>query len=172
VRKEKTLKVKIPAGVDAGRRIRLSGEGEAGLRGGPNGDLYVLLALKPHKFFSREGADLHARVPIPMTTAALGSEITVPTIDGARAKVKIPAGTQNGQQFRLRGKGMSILRSETRGDLFIEVQVETPVNLSRKQQELMQELDKTMGGKAASKHSPAASGFFSRVKDLWDDLTE
>lgn len=172
MRKEKTLKVKIPPGVDTGRRIRLSGEGEAGLQGGPNGDLYVLLAIKPHRFFRREGANIHGRVPIPMTTAALGGEIQVPTIDGARSKVKVPAGTQSGQQFRLRGKGMSVLRSDTRGDMFIEVQVETPVNLSKKQQDLLRELDKTLGGKAASKHSPASSGFFSKVKDLWDDLTE
>jgi molecular chaperone DnaJ len=172
MRREKTLKVKIPAGVETGRRIRLAGEGEAGLRGGPAGDLYVLLAVKPHKFFQRDGANLYARVPIPMTTAALGSEIDVPTIDGGRAKVKIPPGTQGGQQFRLRGKGMSVLRSDGRGDMYIEVQVETPVNLSKKQQDLLGELDKSLGGKAASKHSPASSGFFSKVRDLWDDLTE
>jgi molecular chaperone DnaJ len=172
VRKEKTLKVKIPPGVDTGRRIRLAGEGEAGLRGGPSGDLYVLLNVKSHKFFQRDGANLYCRVPIPMTTAALGGEVEVPTIEGNKSKVKVPAGTQSGQQFRLRGKGMSMLRSEARGDMFIEISVETPINLSRKQQDLLKELDKSMGGKAASKHSPASSGFFSKVKDLWDDLTE
>ncbi len=172
VRKEKTLKVKIPPGVDTGRRIRLAGEGEAGLRGGPSGDLYVLLAIRPHKFFQREGANLHCRVPIPMTTAALGGEVEVPTIEGQRTKVKVPSGTQSGQQFRLRSKGMSTLRSDARGDMYIEVQVETPVNLSRKQIDLLKQLDATLGGNAASKHSPASSGFFSKVKDLWDDLKE
>lgn len=172
VRKEKTLKVKIPPGVDTGRRIRLAGEGEAGLRGGPGGDLYVLLSIRPHKFFQRQGANLHCRVPIPMTKAALGGEIEVPTIEGSRSKVKIPAGTQNGQQFRLRGKGMVMLRSDARGDMYIEVQVETPVNLSRKQQEILKQLDQTMDGKAAGKHSPEATGFFSKMKDLWEDLTE
>ncbi len=172
VRREKTLKVKIPPGVDTGRRIRLAGEGEPGLRGGPDGDLYILLAVKSHKFFRREGSNLHGRVPIRMTTAALGGDIEVPTIEGTRTKVKIPAGTQSGQQFRLKGKGMKVLNSDMRGDMFIEAQVETPVNLSGKQKDLMQELDKTMGGSAASKHSPASSGFFAKVKDLWDDLTE
>ncbi|MCB9989491.1 MAG: molecular chaperone DnaJ [Rhodospirillales bacterium] len=172
VHKEKTLRVKIPAGVDTGRRIRLSGEGEAGLRGGPSGDLYVLLAIKPHKFFRRDGANLYGRVPIPMTTAALGSEIEAPTIGGKSTKVKIPAGTQSGQQFRLRGKGMPVLGSEATGDMYIEVQVETPVNLTKKQKELLKQLDTTMGGKAASTHSPESSGFLGKVKELWDDLTE
>ncbi len=171
-RKEKTLKVKIPSGVDTGRRIRLTGEGEAGLRGGPSGDLYVLLAVKPHRLFKRDGADLYCRVPIPMTTAALGGDIEVPTVGGSRAKVKIPAGTQPGQQFRLKGKGMPVLRSESKGNLYIEVAVETPVNLSGKQKDMLKQLDKTMGGKAAAKHSPESSGFFTKVRELWDDLTE
>ena len=171
--KTKTLKVTIPAGVETGRRIRLSGEGEAGLRGGPRGDLYILLAVKSHKLFKRDDANLYCRVPIAFTKAALGGEIEVPTIEGSRAKVKIPPGTQTGQQFRLKGKGMSVLRSEARGDLFIETFVETPVNLNKKQQELMRELDKTIGGGAASaKHSPEASGFFGKVRDFWDDLKE
>lgn len=172
VRKDKTIKVKIPAGVETGRRIRLTGEGEAGFRGGPNGDLYVLMAVKPHKFFRRDGANLFGRVPIPMTTAALGGNVEVPTIAGKKTKVKVPAGTQSGQQFRLKGLGMPILRSDSKGDMYVEVAVETPVNLSSKQKDLLSQLDKTMGGKAATKHSPESSGFMSKMKELWDDLTE
>jgi molecular chaperone DnaJ len=134
-RKEKNLKARIPAGVEHGRRIRLSGEGEVGTRGGPRGDLYILLNVRPHKFFKRDGANLHCRVPISVTIAALGGEVDVPTIDGAGAKVKIPAGTQTGQQFRLRSKGMTVLNSESLGDAFIEIFVETPVNLDKKQEE-------------------------------------
>lgn len=173
VRREKTLKVKIPPGVDHGRRIRLTGEGEAGLRGGRAGDLYVLLTMKPHKFFKRDGANLFCRVPIPVTRAALGGEVEVPTIEGKKAKVKIPPGTQTGQQFRLKGKGMTMLRSESKGDLYIETFVETPVNLSKKQKDLLRDLDQTMGhGKSAQKHSPESESFFSKMKDMWDDLTE
>lgn len=172
IRKEKTLRVKIPPGVENGRRIRLSGEGEAGLRSGPAGDLYVLLAVKPHRLFRREGADLFCRVPIPMTVAALGGDIEIPTIDRTRTKVKIAEGTQSGQQLRVKGKGMSILRSQARGDMYIDIFVETPVNLSRKQADLLKELDKTTGGTAASKHSPEASGFMSKAKEFWSDLTE
>lgn len=172
VRKTKKLKVTIPAGIDHGRRIRLSGEGEAGIRGGGAGDLYVLVSVKPHKMFKRDGADLHCRAPIGMTTAALGGEIEVPTIDGKKTSVKIPNGTQTGQQFRLKGKGMPVMRSSSRGDMFIEVFVETPVNLNKKQEDLIRELDKTVTGKNAKKHSPASSGFLGKVKELWDDLTE
>ncbi len=172
VRKEKTLRVKIPPGVENGRRIRLGGEGEAGVRSGPSGDLYVLLAVKPHRLFRREGADLFCRVPIPMTTAALGGDIEIPTIDRTRTKVKIAEGTQSGQQLRVKGKGMSILRSQARGDMYIDVFVETPVNLSRKQADLLKELDKSMGGTAAGKHSPESSGFLSKAKEFWSDLTE
>ncbi|MCB1563929.1 MAG: molecular chaperone DnaJ [Alphaproteobacteria bacterium] len=173
IRKDKTLKVKIPAGIEHGRRIRLSGEGEAGLRGGPKGDLYVLLAIKPHKFFKRDGANLFCRVPLPITTAALGGEITVPTIEGASAKVKIPAGAQSGQQFRLKSKGMSVLNSEARGDMYIEIFVETPVNLDKKQQDLLRQLDKSIGdGTTGSKHSPESSGFFKKAKEFWEDLKE
>jgi molecular chaperone DnaJ len=174
VKKEKNLQIKVPAGVDSGRRIRLSGEGEAGLRGGPRGDLYVLLAIKPHKLFKRDGANLLCRVPIPITKAALGGDLEVPTIDGKTAKVKIPAGTQTGQQFRLKGKGMSLMQSQNRGDLFIEIFVETPVNLNKKQQDLLKQLDKDIGdGKSGTdKHSPESSGFFKKVGDLWDDLKE
>jgi molecular chaperone DnaJ len=173
VQKEKQLKVKIPPGVDHGRRIRLSGEGEAGVRGGARGDLYVLLAMKPHKFFKRDGANLFCRVPITIPRAALGGEIEVPTIEGSRAKVKIPTGTQTGQQFRLKGKGMTVLGSDARGDMFIEFFVETPVNLDKKQQELLKQLEKTMGdGKTANKNSPESSGFFSKMKDIWSDLKD
>lgn len=173
VRKQKTLKVKIPAGVDTGRRIRLTGEGEAGMRGGPRGDLYVLISVKSHKFFRREAAQLYCRVPIPVTKAALGGDVEVPTIDGKAAKVKIPPGTQTGQQFRLKGKGMTTLKSDMRGDMFIEIYVETPVNLNKKQQELVEQLDKSMGGSAgSSKHSPESSGFFKKAKEFWEDLKE
>jgi molecular chaperone DnaJ len=172
VRKEKTLKFRIPSGIDTGRRVRLAGEGEAGLRGGPSGDLYVLIAVKGHKLFKRDGDHLYCRVPIPMTIAALGGEIDVPTIDGKATKMKIPAGTQAGQQFRIKGKGMIVQNTTMHGDLYIETAVETPVNLSAKQKELLKELDKTIGGKAASKHSPESSGFFKKAKELWDDLTE
>ena len=174
MKREKTLKVKIPPGVDHGRRIRLAGEVEAGVRGGARGDLYVLLAIKPHKLFKRNGADLHCRVPIPVTRAALGGEVEVPTIDGASANVKIPAGTQTGQQFRLKAKGMTALRTDARGDMYIEIFVETPVNLDRKQQDMLKELDKSIGdGKSGSnKHSPESSGFFTKMREFWDDLKE
>ncbi len=174
INKQKTLKVKIPAGVDKGRRIRLNGEGEAGTRGGPKGDLYILVDIAPHKFFKRENYNLHCRVPIPFTKAALGHEIEVPTIAGKRAKVKIPPGTQTGQKFRLKGKGMSVLRSEAKGDLFIEVFVETPVNLNKNQKDLLNNLDTSLDGnrKSTSKHSPESSGFFSKMREFWDDLKE
>ena len=171
--KSKTLKVKIPAGVETGRRIRLTGEGEAGIRGGPRGDLYVMINVKPHKLFQRDGANLYCRVPITVTRAALGGEIEVPTIDGTRASVKIPAGTQTGQQFRLRGKGIAKIRSDSRGDMYIEIFVETPVNLNKKQQDLLRDLDKSIeGGSSASKHSPESSGFFTKIREFWDDLSE
>ncbi|HLG90198.1 MAG TPA: molecular chaperone DnaJ [Alphaproteobacteria bacterium] len=170
IRREKTLQVNIPAGVEDGTRIRLSGEGEMGLRGAPPGDLYVFLSVKPHRFFQRDGADLQCRVPITMPTAALGGSIEVPTIEGSRSRVTIPAGTQSGQQFRLRGKGMTVLRSAARGDLYIEVSVETPVNLSKRQKELLQEFDK-LGSKSTGTH-PQSEGFFAKVKELWEDLTD
>ncbi len=169
VKKTKTLKVSIPAGIDEGRRIRLSGEGEAGIQGGPAGDLYVEIMIKPHRFFRRDGADLRTRVPISFTTAALGGAFEVPTIEGGKAEVKIPAGTQNGQQFRLKGKGMSILRSQSRGDLYVDIFVETPVKLSKKQEELMKELDKTF---VDGHNSPESEGFFDNVKKFWEGLTK
>ncbi len=167
-RKERSLSVNIPAGVEEGTRIRLAGEGEAGFRGGPNGDLYIFVSIKPHKLFRREGANIFCRVPLKFTTAALGGSIEVPTIEGGRVKVNIPAGTQSGHQFRLRGKGMTVLRSNSHGDMYIEVQVETPVKLSRRQRELLEEFDKS-----APKHSsPESEGFFSKVKEFWEDLKE
>ena len=167
VRKEKKLKVNIPAGVDDGTRIRLSGEGEAGMRGGPAGDLYVYLIVRPHEFFVREGSDIFCRVPVPMNTVILGGTVEVPTIDGRRSKVSIPSGTQTAQQFRLKGKGMSVLRTTRRGDMFIEVVVETPVNLTKKQKELLEKF----ANEDKENNNPKSSGFFEKVKEVWKDLT-
>jgi molecular chaperone DnaJ len=161
--KERTLSVNIPAGVEDGTRIRLAGEGEAGLRGGPTGDLYIFLSIKPHEFFQRDGADLFCRVPISMTVAALGGEIEVPTIDGKKARLAVPEGTQAGKQFRLRSKGMPVLRSGQAGDMYIQVSVETPVNLSRRQKELLKEFEQE-----AKDNSPQSEGFFARAKAFWD----
>ena len=166
---EKTLSVNIPQGVEEGTRIRLSGEGEAGLRGAPSGDLYIFLSVSPHRIFQRDGANIFCQVPIAMADAALGATIEVPTIDGGRAKVKIPEGSQSGQQFRLAGKGMTILRSQARGDMYIEAKVETPVNLTKKQKELLKQFGEASGGKG---HSPESEGFFTKVKEFWEDLTE
>lgn len=169
VRKEKTLKVQIPKGIDSGRRIRLTGEGEAGMRGGAAGDLYVLVVVKPHKLFKRDGANLYCRVPIPMMTAALGGDIEVPSLDGGRNTVKIPAGTQTGQQFRLRGKGMNVMRSDSFGDMYIEIFVETPVNLNGKQKDLLKKLADDFGTDNDG-HSPESSSFMQKMKDIWSDL--
>lgn len=168
-RKEKSLQVTIPPGIEDGTRIRLAGEGEAGVRGGPPGDLYVFLTIKPHRFFQREVANLYCRVPVPVHTVALGGTIEVPTIDGKRIKVTVPAGTQTGQQFRLKGNGMTVLRSPARGDMFVEVAVETPVNLSKRQKELLQEF--VSDGNDA-KVNPQSHGFFDKVKELWEDLKD
>ena len=138
---KRTLSVNIPAGIEDGTRIRLAGEGEAGLRGGPPGDLYIFLSIRPHDLFQRDGADLYARVPIAMTTAALGGEFEVPTLDGAKRKVKVPDGTQAGQQFRLKGKGMPVLRQTRSGDLYVQLDVETPQNLTKRQRELLEEFE-------------------------------
>jgi len=162
--KERTLSVNIPAGVEDGTRIRLAGEGEAGLRGGPSGDLYIFLSIEPHEFFQRDGADLFCRAPISMTTAALGGTIEVPTVDGGRSRVKIPEGAESGKQFRLRGKGMPVLRSKAVGDMYIQVEVETPKNLSKKQKELLKEFEEA----STDSNSPDSSGFFSRVKAFFD----
>ncbi len=171
VRGEKTVQISIPAGIAEGQRIRLGGEGEAGVRGGSSGDLFVLINVKPHKFFKREGANLHCRVPVPMTTAALGGNLDVPTIEGQKASIKIPSGTQTGQQLRLKSKGMNIMRSDTRGDMFVEIFVETPVNLDKKQIDIMKQLDDSLE-KAGRKNTPQSEGFFTKVKDLWSDLKE
>jgi molecular chaperone DnaJ len=141
-----------------------------GLRGAPSGDLYVFLSIKSHSFFQRDGADLHCRVPIPMPTAALGGQIEVPTIDGSRSHVTVPAGTQTGQQFRLRGKGMTILQSPGRGDLYIEVNVETPVKLTKRQKELLQEFERE-GAHGPGTH-PESEGFFARVKEFLGELRD
>ncbi len=167
VRRDRTLAITIPQGVEEGTRIRVSGEGEAGVRGGPPGDLYVFIALRKHALFERDGADLHCRVPIPMTMAALGGTVEVPTLAG-KVKVTIPEGTQTGKQFRVRGKGMPVLRSSQHGDLYIHTVVETPVKLTKRQKELLREFDGTDG----TGHSPQSEGFFSKVKELWDDLKE
>jgi molecular chaperone DnaJ len=169
MRKDKSLVVNIPAGVEEGTRIRLGGEGEAGFRGGPEGDLYIFLSVKPHELFKRDGANIHCKVPLSFTTAALGGTVEVPTIDGSRVKVNIPSGTQNGRQFRLKGRGMSVMRSPARGDMYIHANVETPVNLSKKQKELLREFDKNSDGKS---NSPESEGFFSKVRDFWVDLKE
>ena len=162
IRKEKSLLANIPAGVEEGTRIRLSGEGEAGFRGGPDGDLYIFLSVKPHPFFIRDSNNLLCKIPIPFTTAALGGAIEAPTIDGSKVKVNIPEGTQSGHQFRLRSKGMSALRGN-RGDMYIQVLVETPVNLNKKQKELLKEFDKS-----GNNTSPESEGFFKKVKDFWN----
>ena len=167
VSRERSLSVNVPAGVEDGTRIRLSGEGEAGMRGGPAGDLYIFLAVKPHPFFQRDGADLYCRVPISLVQAALGSEITVPTVDGGQAKVKVPEGTQSGKQFRIKDKGMPILRSRDVGDLYIQAVVETPQNLTRRQRELLAEFD----AESTQKTQPEAAGFFDKIKDFFDNLS-
>ncbi len=169
LRRQQRLSVTIPAGVEEGTRMRLAGKGEAGLRGAPAGDLYVFLSIKPHDLFQRDGADIYCQVPIPMTRATLGGHVEVPTVDGGRARVSIPEGTQSGHRFRLRGKGMSVLRSHHRGDMYIQAEVETPVNLTGKQRELLQEFETAGVGRS---HSPESEGFFTKVKELWDDLTE
>lgn len=167
--KEKTLSVNIPAGVEDGTRIRLAGEGEAGARGAPPGDLYIFLGIKPHRIFQRDGMHVHCRVPIPMTTAALGGSIEVPTLAGTRARVSVPAGAQSGHQFRLRGKGMPALRGSGHGDMYIQVGVETPVNLNKKQKELLKQFDQAGGARSTS---PESEGFFTKVKEIWEDLKD
>ena len=169
VQKEKTLNVNIPSGVEDGMRIRLTGEGEAGLRGAQPGDLYIFLAVQPHRLFQRNGPDILCRAPIPMTTAALGGSIEVPTIDGGRATITLPPGTQNDRQFRLKGKGMSVMRSAAHGDMYVEVDVETPVNLTKDQEKLLREFEESSKGR---KTHPESEDFFARVKKFWDDLKD
>ncbi|PRX31180.1 molecular chaperone DnaJ [Meinhardsimonia xiamenensis] len=167
VEKERALSVNIPAGVESGTRIRLSGEGEAGLRGGPPGDLYIFLDVARHPLFERDGINLFCRVPVKMTTAALGGDIEVPTIDGGRSRVKIPAGSQSGRQMRLRGKGMPALRGGAVGDMFIELAVETPVNLTPRQKELLREFERES---ESQDNSPESASFFTKVKQFWESM--
>jgi len=164
VQKEKTLAVEIPAGVEEGTRIRLSGEGQGGMNGGPPGDLYIFVSIAPHGIFQRDGHDLYCRCPVPFVTAALGGHVEVPTLDGGRTKVTVPEGTQSGRQFRMRNKGMPVMRGGgMKGDLYVEIAVETPIKLSKKQKELLREFDK------ASDHGthPESEGFLSKLKDFW-----
>lgn len=165
VEKERALSVNIPAGVETGTRIRLAGEGEAGMRGGPQGDLYIFIEVAQHPIFDREGVNLHCRVPVSVAAAALGGDIEVPTIDGGRSRVKIPAGSQSGRQMRLRGKGMPALRGNTRGDMYIELAVETPVNLTSRQKELLREFEEL-----SAENNPESSNFFSKVKNFWESM--
>ncbi len=166
VHKDRSLSVNIPAGVETGTRIRLTGEGEAGTRGGPTGDLYIFIEVEEHSIFERDGVNLFCSIPISMTTAALGGELEAPTLDGGRTKVKVPAGVQSGKQLRLRGKGMPALRGSGVGDLYIELGVETPTNLTARQKELLREFE------AESKdNNPASHDFFSRVKSFWEGMT-
>jgi molecular chaperone DnaJ len=163
VTRERTLSVNIPAGVEDGTRIRLAGEGEAGVRGGPAGDLYIFLALSPHEFFQRDGADLYCEVPVSMVTAALGGEFEVPTMDGNQSKIKVPAGTHSSRRFRLAGKGMPVLRQKQSGDMYVQVRVETPQNLTKRQRELLAEFEKL----SSEETQPEAAGFFGKVKDFF-----
>lgn len=158
------LSVDIPKGIEDGTRIRLANEGEAGLRGGPPGDLYIFVSVKPHDLFHRDGADLYARVPIAMTTAALGGEFEVPTLEGARAKVKVAAGTQPGQRVRLKSKGMPVLRSKDLGDLYVQLDIETPQNLTKRQRELLEEFHK----ETTKDTSPTSDGFFAKLKSMFE----
>ncbi|MBA4791640.1 MAG: molecular chaperone DnaJ [Pseudomonadota bacterium] len=163
VTRERTLQVQVPAGVEDGTRIRLGGEGEAGVRGGPAGDLYIFLSIEPHPLFQREGADLYCRAPISMVTAALGGMVDVPTIDGGQTKVRIPEGTQSGKRLRLAGKGMPVLRTRNFGDMYVQVVVETPQNLTKRQRELLTEFEK----ECSSETHPESDGFFAKVKDFF-----
>lgn len=166
ITEERSLSVNIPAGIEDGTRIRLSGEGEAGARGGPPGDLYIFLSIRPHEFFQRDGSDIYCRVPVPMTTAALGGEIDVPTISGAKARVRIPEGTQTGRQFRVKGKGMPVMRTAQFGDMYIQAVVETPRNLTRRQREILEEFQRESGADPQTDEQ----GFFAKVKDFFDGL--
>jgi molecular chaperone DnaJ len=163
--KERALSVNIPAGVETGTRIRLAGEGEAGLRGGPAGDLYIFIEVKDHPLFQRDGVHLFCRVPVSITTAALGGEVEVPTIDGGKSRVKVPAGSQTGKQMRLRAKGMPALRGGGSGDMLIELAVETPVNLTGRQKDLLREFEKL-----SEDNNPEGTSFFSKVKTFWDGM--
>lgn len=166
VRRDRTLSVDVPAGIENGTRIRLAGEGEAGPRGGPEGDLYIFVEVKGHELFERDGADLYCALPVPMTTAALGGDIEAPTIEGGRVSINVPEGTQTGKRFRVKGKGMTRLNQKGRGDLFVEIGVETPVNLTARQKELLREFCAAGGDDC----NPSSAGFFARAKKFWDGL--
>lgn len=175
VRRERTLSVDVPAGIEDGTRIRLSGEGEAGPRGGPEGDLYIFVSVKNHNLFERDGADLYSLMPVPMTTAALGGDFETPTIDGGRVKISVPEGAQTGKRFRVRGKGMTQLdqsgrgQVRRRGDLYVEIQVETPTGLTTEQKDLLRQFCESGGGEASC---PESRGFFERAKNFWEDVTD
>ena len=169
VKKQKTISVTIPAGVDTGTRIRISGEGEPGQRGAGSGDLYIFVEVQKDKLFEREEENIFCQIPISITTAILGGDVEVPTIEGKKARLNIPAGTQSETQFRLKGKGMSILRQTRRGDMYVEANVEIPVNLNSKQKAILQEFEKEGG--TSKKHSPKSQSFFSKLKEVWEDLT-
>ena len=169
VKKQKTISVTIPAGVDTGTRIRISGEGEPGQRGAGNGDLYIFVEVQKDKLFEREEENIFCQIPISITTAILGGDVEVPTIEGKKARLNIPSGTQSETQFRLKGKGMSILRQTRRGDMYVEANVEIPVNLNSKQKAILQEFEKEGG--TSKKHSPKSQSFFSKLKEVWEDLT-
>ena len=163
--KERALSVNIPAGVETGTRIRLSGEGEAGLRGGPAGDLYIFIEVRDHVIFQRDSTHLFCRVPVSIATAALGGDLDVPSIDGGRARVKVPAGSQTGKQMRLRGKGMPALRGGGAGDMVIELAVETPVNLTARQKDILREFEAL-----SAENNPEGNSFFTKVKGFWDGM--
>jgi molecular chaperone DnaJ len=165
VEKSRTMSVDIPAGVETGTRMRLAGKGEAGLRGGPAGDLYIFIEVREHPIFVRDGATLFCRVPVSMATAAMGGDVEVPTIDGGRSRVKVPEGSQTGRQMRLRGKGMPELRGAGAGDMVIELAVETPVNLTARQKELLREFEDL-----SEHNNPEGHSFFSKVKSFWDGM--
>ncbi len=165
VEKERTLSVNIPPGVETGTRIRLAGEGEAGMRGGPQGDLYIFIEVREHAIFQRDGVHLFCRVPVSMTVAALGGEVEVPTIDGGSSRVKVPPGSQSGKQMRLRGKGMPALRGGGAGDMVIEMAVETPVNLTARQRDLLREFERL-----SEENNPEGTSFFAKVKGFWDGM--
>jgi molecular chaperone DnaJ len=169
VKKQKTISVTIPPGVDTGTRIRISGEGELGKRGAGNGDLYIFVEVQKDKLFEREESNIFCQIPISITTAILGGDVDVPTIEGKKARLNIPPGTQSETQFRLKGKGMSILRQTRRGDMYVETNVEIPVNLNNKQKAILQEFEKEGG--TSKKHSPKSQSFFSKLKEVWEDLT-
>jgi len=168
-KKQKTISVTIPAGVDTGTRIRISGEGEPGQRGAGNGDLYIFVEVQKDRLFEREEENIFCQIPISITTAILGGEVEVPTIDGKKARLNIPPGTQSATQFRLKGKGMSVLRQARRGDMYVEATVEIPVNLNSKQKAILKEFEKEGG--TSKKHSPKSQSFFSKIKEVWEDLT-